>query len=133
MADNFGVEIDGARDLVRLIGAFDVAARKDIGRANKQIGQRIIDKAFPKPTEVGAGPGAKPRASASTTVLQILAGGSHRHRRVQQWGKRYAPRQGRRPYIRKSAEQDLPAIERDYLDALAAAARRVGLTFTKKG
>lgn len=131
MADKFGVRIDGVRPLVRSIGALNATARKEIGQANKAIGQRIIDQAFPKPDSVGLGAGAKPRASANTTVLQIVAGGSHRKHRVQQWGKRYAPRLGQRPYIRRSAEQDMPRIEHDYLNALAAAAHRVGLTFRK--
>lgn len=131
MADQFGIRVDGVREVVRAIGKVDATYRKDIGKANKAAGQRIIDHAFPKPESVGAGAGATPRASANTTVLQIMAGGGHRHRRVQQWGRRYAPRQAKRPYIRKAAEQDMPRIEHDYLNTLAIACQRAGLLFRK--
>jgi hypothetical protein len=131
MADNLGVRIDGVRELVRAIGQVDATYRKDIGKANKAIGQRIIDDAFPKPDSVGTGAGAKPRASAVTTSLRIMAGGAHRHHHVQQWGKRYRPREAKRPYIRKAAENDMPRIEHDYLNTIAIACQRAGLAFRK--
>lgn len=131
MADDLGIRIDGVRELVRAIGKVDATYRKEIGQANKAVGQRIIDRAFPKPDSVGMGAGAKPRASARTTSLQIMAGGAHRKHRAQQWGKRYRAREAKRPYIRRAAEQDMPQIERDYLAALASAARRAGITFRK--
>jgi hypothetical protein len=82
---------------------------------------------------VGGGAGDKPRASATTTVLRIMAGGKHRTQAVQQWGKKYAPRDGvKRPYIRRSAEEDMPQIEDDYMDALLDIARKAGFG-TKKG
>lgn len=121
-------KIEGVRELVRAIGKIDPALRKELGQRNKAIGQRIIDKAFPKPEAVGAGAGAKPRASATTNVLRIIAGGSHRTRRVQVWGRRPVPRDGvKRPYIRRSAETDMPQIEKEYMDALLDVARKAGL------
>lgn len=141
MTDQFGVRIEGVRELVRAIGKVDATYRKDIGQANKAIGQRIIDAAFPKPVEVGSGPGARPRASANTTVLQIVAGGSWRagHEPVALWGRRgqrvgrsTSIRSAKRPYIHRAAEQQLPQAERDYLNILLISARRAGLT-TKKG
>lgn len=126
MTDRFGVKIDGVRELVRAIGKIDPKLRKELGQRNKAIGQRIIDKAFPKPESVGAGEGAKPRASATANVLRIIAGSSHRKLRVQQWGRRTVSRDVKRPYIRRSAEQDMPAIEKDYLDALLDVARSAG-------
>lgn len=126
------VQIEGVRELVRAIGSIDPALRKELGQRNKAIGQRIIDKAFPKPESVGAGAGAKPRASATTNVLRIMAGWSGRTKHVQQWGKRPTPRDGvKRPYIRRSAEQDMPQIEKDYLDALLDIARKAGLKTEK--
>jgi len=121
------VRVEGVRELVRAIAAVDPKLRKELGQRNKAIGQRIIDKAFPKPESVGAGQGAKPKASATTNVLRIVSGGAHRKHRVQQWGRRRVPREGiKRPYIRRSAEQDMPAIERDYMDALMDVARKAG-------
>lgn len=131
--DNFAVKIEGVRELVRAIGSIDPALRKELGQRNRAIGQRIIDRAFPTPTAVGAGGGAMPRASATTNVLRIIAGGSHRtgsieHRNKQQWGRRPKPRDGvKRPYIRRSAVEQMPSIERDYLDALLTVARKAGI------
>jgi len=129
MVDRRGfIETDGAVELVRAIGKIDPALRKELGQRNKAIGQRIIDRAFPKPESVGAGPGAKPRASAATNVLRIMAGGKHRTMHVEQWGKRVVSREGvKRPYIRASAEKQMPEIKRDYLSALLDVARQVGI------
>ncbi len=133
MADTPGVHVEGIPELVKAIGKIDPALRKELGQRNKAIGQRIIDKAFPKPESVGAGSGAKPRASATTNVLRIMAGGSHRDRAVQQWGKRVVSREGvKRPYIRRSAEEDMPHIEKEYLDALMDVARKAGLRTTTR-
>lgn len=128
---DFGVRLEGVRALVQQIGKFDLQVRKELGQANKGIGQRVIDRAYPTPKNVGAGAGAVPRASASTNVLKILAGGSHRAQPVQQWGVRYQPRDTERPYLARSAEEQMPWVEEEYLDALATAARKVGLTFRR--
>lgn len=133
MPDGMGVKIDGVRELVRAIGKVEPGLRKELGRRNRAIGERIIERAFPKPESVGAGAGSKPKASATANVLRILAGGSHRTRPVQQWGKRVVSREGvKRPYIRQAAEKDMPQIEKEYLDALLDVARKAGLE-TKKG
>lgn len=129
----FAVKLQGVRELTRAIAAVDPQLRKELGQANRQIGQRIIDKAFPKPEQVGAGAGARPRPSASANVLRILAGGSHRKLVPrEQWGARFVPRDADRPYIARSAELDMPRVERDYLDALAVAAGKAGLEFRKR-
>lgn len=121
------VKIDGIRELVRMIGKISPETRKELGQRNKSIGQGIIDKAFPKPTPVGEGAGAMPRASATTNVLRIIAGTSSRKSEVQQWGKRPKSRDGvERPYLRRSAEQQMPTIEKQYLDAVLDAASKVG-------
>jgi hypothetical protein len=129
MVDRRGfIETDGVVQLVRAIGKIEPALRKELGQRNKAIGQRIIDKAFPKPESVGAGAGAKPRASAATNVLRIIAGGKHRTKPVQQWGARVVPREGvKRPYIRESAVKEMPEIEKDYMDALLDVARKAGI------
>ena len=101
------------------------------GARNKEIGQRVIDNASPKPVQVGAGSGCVPRASANANVLQILAGGSWRDGHKDQWGPRWLPRNQHRPYLALAGEEDMPNIERDYLDALADVARTAGLWFVK--
>jgi hypothetical protein len=129
MGDDFGIRVEGVRELVRAIGAIDADVRKGIGQENKAIGQRVIDAAGPKPTAVGAGAGAVPRASASSTSVRIMAGGSWRADRRQVWGKRPKSRGGvERPYIRQAFEEKLPELEREYLEVLKRAARRVGIT-----
>jgi hypothetical protein len=127
------IEVDGVRDLIRALNKIDPALRKELGQRNKAIGQRIIDRSSPKPIPVGAGGGATPRASAAANVLRIMAGGTHRAKDVQQWGKRVVSRDGvKRPYIRRAAEDELPNVEREYLDAILDVARAAGLK-TKKG
>jgi hypothetical protein len=133
MADSFGVRVDGVRELVRAIGTIDPALRKELGRRNKGIGQNIIDRSYPKPLNVGGGLGAKPRASATTNVLRIISGTTTRKDHRQQWGRRFESRDGvKRPYIRRAAEELMPAVERAYMDALKSAAREAGLE-TREG
>lgn len=127
MAESFGIEVEGVRELVRAITKVSPELRKELGQRNKSIGQSVIDRAFPKPLNVGAGAGAKPRASATANVLRIMAGGSHRTSHAQQWGRRNAPRDDKRPYIRRAAVDQMPRIERDYIDALLEVARRAGI------
>lgn len=121
------VQIEGVRELTRALGKIDPELRKELGQRNKAIGQEIIDKAFPKPEKVGEGAGAMPRASATTNVLRIMAGYPGRSKEVQQWGKRPKSRDGvKRPYIRKSAEEQVPDATKKYLDAVLDIARRAG-------
>lgn len=131
--------IEGVRELVRAIGSIDPALRKELGQRNKAIGARIIAKSYPKPEGVGAGAGAVPRASATTNVLRIMAGGGHREsveidgekRWVMQWGKRVKERRAKRPYIRKAAEADMPNVIDDYLGALLEVANKAGIESEK--
>lgn len=128
MADRFGFRVEGVRDLTRALGQVEPELRKELGQKNKSLGQSIIDRSFPKPLNVGAGAGAKPRASATTNILRIMAGGSWRSDHAQPWGKRPKSRDGvKRPYLRRSAVAHMPEIERDYLDALLDVARKAGI------
>jgi hypothetical protein len=126
------VQFEGVRELVRAIGKMSKESRKELGQANKAIGQRIIDRAFPKPEKVGEGAGAMPRASAATNVLRIIAGTTTRKSEKQQWGRRYAPRDNKRPYIRRSAEQNMGDAAKEYLDALLDAAKKAGIQTEEK-
>jgi hypothetical protein len=125
-------QFEGVRELVRAIGKMSKESRKELGQANKAIGQRIIDRAFPKPENVGTGAGSVPRASATTNVLRIMAGTTTRESHRQQWGKRYAPRDNERPYIRRSAEQNMGDAAKEYLDALLDAAKKAGIRTEEK-
>ena len=117
---SFQVQLEGVRDLTRALAKIDPELRKELGRANKGIGERIIAKAWPKPTNVGTGAGARPRPSASANVLRIQAGGSWRANNVpeQAWGSRYAPRTSERPYLVRQMEVDMPHVESEYWDAV---------------
>jgi hypothetical protein len=126
------VQFEGVRELVRAIGKMSKESRKELGQANKAIGQRIIDRAFPKPEKVGEGAGAMPRASAATNVLRIIAGTTTRKSEKQQWGRRYPPRENKRPYIRRSAEQNMGDAAKEYLDALLDAAKKAGIQTEEK-
>lgn len=130
----YGVEVEGIRELTRALAKIDPALRKELGQRNKEIGERIVAKAWPKPTNVGAGAGARPRPSASANVLRIQAGGSWRAGAVPQasWGSRYAPRQSERPYLVRQMEVDLPHVEDEYFSAIReVAAKTAGLISTE--
>jgi hypothetical protein len=127
-----GIQVEGVRALVRDIRKIEPQLVKELGQRNKSIGQSIIDRAFPKPEKVGAGAGAMPRASATANVLRIMAGGSHRTEHRQQWGKTPQPRDVKRPYLRQAAVDQMPRVQREYLDALLEAARKSGIQ-AKKG
>ena len=131
---SFGVEVEGIRELTRAIAKIDPALRKELGQRNKDIGERIISKAWPKPTNVGTGAGARPRPSASANVLRIQAGGAWRAQAVPvaQWGNRLQPRDTDRPYLVRQMEVDLPHVEEEYFDAIReVAAKTAGLISTE--
>lgn len=129
---SWSVKLEGVRRLTRALALVDPLLRKELGRRNKDIGQRVIDNASPKPLRVGAGHGALPRASANANVLQIMAGGGHRDSHKEQWGPRWVPRDHHRPFIALAGERDMPQIEKDYLDAVHDVARKGGLRFEKR-
>ncbi len=123
------VQILGVRELTAALARLGPQWVAEIGATNRRLGQEIIDVAFPKPLAVGAGSGATPRPSASRNVLQIRAGGSWRaaHVPVQQWGRRWAPRDVARPYILRAAKDKLPVVQEEYLRKLLELARRAGI------
>ena len=130
----FGVRVEGVRELTRALAKIDPDLRKELGRRNKEIGERIVAKAWPKPTNVGTGAGARPRPSASANVLRIQAGGSWRAQHVPQqaWGSRYQARTTERPYLVRQMEVDLPHVEEEYFDAIReVVAKAAGLTSTE--
>lgn len=127
MAEALGVRIEGVRELTFLLARLQAELPLELGRRNKALGTKIIEAAFPKPTSVGAGAGATPRASASRNVLQIYAGGSWRKHHVQQWGRQVTPRESARPYILQAGQRLMPEIEKEYVDGLVAVALSAGL------
>jgi hypothetical protein len=126
------IRVEGVREVIRAIGKVEPGLKKELGQRNKAIGARIIERSYPKPLNVGAGLGAKPRPSAAANVLRIIAGGSHRTRRAQQWGRRNVPRDIKRPFIRLAAEKDIGRIASDYLNAVLEVARKAGIK-TRRG
>lgn len=129
MARPWEVRIDGVRELTRKIAAVEPAFIAEMQRTNRSLGERIIARAVPKPTAVGAGRGAVPRPSASRNVLRIMAGGSHRARHVpvMQWGERPVPRTTGRPFIAGAAAAEIPRIQAEWLDTLLRLASGAGV------
>jgi hypothetical protein len=129
----YGVRVDGVRELTRAFAKIDPELRKELGRRNKDIGERIVSKAWPKPTNVGTGSGARPRPSASANVLRIQAGGSWRAGAVPvaSWGSRYAPREAERPYLVRQMEVDLPHVEAEYFAAIQEVTHKVAGLISK--
>lgn len=116
------IEVDGLAELKRAIrGAKGKELRKEMGKANKAIGKRVIQRMRPLPKTVGAGRGSdvRPRARADGVVL--ATGGSHREHHFQQWGVRFVERDTKRPYILESALKQRRQIEEEYLEGLEQA------------
>jgi hypothetical protein len=123
------VQVLGARELSQAIGRLNPAVRKELGQANKGIGAKAIARAYPKPESSGAGAGAKPRPSASSFQVRIAAGSGKRKSHREQWGVRWAPRSQKRAFLLRAFRDELPTIEKEYIDAIDHAAAAVGLTF----
>lgn len=138
MLGDQGIRVEGVRELTRALnraGSKDLT--KEMGQANKRIGQTIISRLSPKPVTVGRGAGAKVRPSASARLVQLRAGGAHRNdpENRERWGRapgssapaiaavpwgRVPPksRSSRRPTIVGTALKVFPRIEDEYLNAM---------------
>lgn len=130
MAREWEVRILGVRELTRRIAAVEPLFLAQLPRKNRTLGERIIARAGPKPTAVGAGRGAVPRPSASRNVLRIMAGGAHRAGAVpvRQWGLQVVPRQTPRPFLTRAAAEEIPRIQAEWLDTLLRIASRAGVS-----
>lgn len=130
MPDVGPIKIEGIRELTRAIDRVNHDLVLEIQRRNKELGERIIRSAVPRPLNVGSGPGAVPRPSASRNVLRIMAGGSWRtHWPAQPWGRIQSPRrENPRPYIWEAGARQIQWAMERYLEGLLDAARRAGLT-----
>lgn len=130
MAREWEVRILGVRELTRRIAAVEPRLIAEMQATGRALGERIIARAAPKPTAVGAGRGAVPRPSASRNVLRIMAGGAHRAGAVpvRQWGLQVVPRQTPRPFLARAAAEEIPRIQAEWLDALLRLASRAGVS-----
>jgi hypothetical protein len=131
MAGGFGeIRVEGLKEFQQAVrratgGALD----KQLGQANKSIGQLVISRLAPSPNvaAVGEGAGAAVRASAAKREVLLRVGGAHRAGRSpqMQWGKKPGPMAFRqrppRPYIRETVEQNRDAIEQAWLKAISQA------------
>lgn len=124
------VELEGYDEVRRAIRhAEDRELPKRLGQAHKDIGQKVIDLLSPPPVPeaVGEGAGATVRPSASKREVLLRVGGKHRAAAapMAQWGKKRVLLRGRkapeRPYIRQTAEDNRPYIEREFLEAVTRA------------
>jgi hypothetical protein len=131
MAGKFGaIEVEGLKEFQRAVRfAADTGLTKELGQANKKIGQLVVDRLSPRPdpAAVGTGAGATVRPSATRREVLLRVGGKHREGRtpIMQWGRRPGPspfgRRPKRPYIRWTVERHRQEIEREWLKAVAKA------------
>jgi hypothetical protein len=128
MAEAWQVRIDGVRELTRAVARIHPEFIRELQDYNRRLGERIIAAAMPKPLNVGAGRGALPRPSASRNVVKVMAGGSFRRLRVQQWGPKFVPRAQPRPFLAAAAAAEIPRVQEDYLRMLLGIAARSGLS-----
>ena len=103
---------------------------REMGQVHKSIGEMVIARLGGRSTGVGAGRGEAIRPSAATREVLLRVGGSHRRRRVRQWGRTQVWPGGSapaRPYLIQAARDIAPQIEEAYLDGIRSVARRAGL------
>lgn len=124
------IEVEGLKEFQRASRrAVDSELPKRLGRAHKHIGQLVIARLQPRPNAaaVGVGGGSSVRPSASKREVLLRVGGAHRknHSPRMQWGKRpgrSADQQStKRPYIRKTIEDNRDEIGTEYLKAISGA------------
>lgn len=118
------LHIEGKRELDRTLKAWGgKEGRKELGQVHKTIGGMVIDQAGGADSGVGSGAGSKLRPSAATREVTIRAGGKHRSRKVQQWGKTPVMPHPFRPNIVGAAEQIKDRISDAYLDGVESVLR----------
>lgn len=122
------LQIEGVRELNRLlkqVGGKEL--QKELGQVHKRIGEMVISRLGGAATGVGTGAGSTIRPSAVTREVVLRVGGSHRSKRVQQWGKRPIMPHPHRPHLIGAANEIQDQIEEAYLSGVDAIVRRVGL------
>lgn len=123
------IEVEGLKEFNQAVRqAKDKALDKRIGQANKKIGELVISRLAPalNPAAVGAGRGAKPRASASKREVLLRVGGAHRaagpHTNMQPWGAKRVTPVGKsapaRSFIQGTAEAQFGEISAAWMDAI---------------
>ena len=120
------IEVEGYKEFQRDLKQAMGKLPKSLGEAHRNVGKFVIDNLEPRPdtAAVGAGAGAKVRASATKREVLLRAGyGGRTHTPMQQWGKRDVTpfRSGTppRPYILKTAldrEQEVRELLLDELE-----------------
>lgn len=123
------VEVEGLKEFnqaVRQIKSRELD--RQMGQANKRIGELVISRLrpAPDPAAIGVGKGAAVRPSASKREVQLRVGGAHRasgeHTKKQPWGaRRVVPvgtPVGPRPFIQGTAERNFDDIADAWMDAV---------------
>lgn len=121
------IAVDGLKELLATVrAAKDGALRREMGQANKGIGELVVSKLQPRPdpAAVGAGKGAAVRPSASVRDVILRVGGAHRRNPPQAlWGARAVSSRRRarplRPYIKQTAADHMDEISDAWLHAIA--------------
>lgn len=127
MASSY-IEVEGLKEFQRAVRqAKDKDLNRNLGQANKQVGELVIRRLSPKsdPKAVGVGRGASARSSASKREVLLRVGGAHRssgvHTRKQPWGAKRVVRPGiptpDRPYIQKTADDNFDDIGNAWMKA----------------
>lgn len=122
------LRVEGIPQLQRVLKAIGKEAHDELGQLHKEIGRKWIGWLGGPDSGVGAGAGSRYRASATKRDVLLRVGGSHRSKRVEQWGKRRKPERGRRPLVIGAAEGRHDEITDMYLDGIERIIRRHGMT-----
>lgn len=126
------IEVEGLREFNKAIRQWkSKELNRELGQANKKIGQMVIDRLSPSPNPaaIGMGRGATVRASASKREVLLRVGGGHRaagpFTNMQPWGAKRGTPVGqptpKRPHIQGTAEMNLGEIEEAWMDAVMEA------------
>lgn len=127
MGGMFGIQMDPRRVQGALLNLKDKNLSKEIGQANKRVGQYAIR--LLNPTGVGEGRGANIRPSATKREVLLRVGHSGRSVRAQQWGSRQVWPGGEaphRPYIVETLRRNEREILRIYREELDTAIKSAG-------
>lgn len=123
------VNVEGVPELRRL---FRDAAKSGVPlsmkRTNKAIGELVIQRARPRLPVVAGDYAASLRASNTSWVAQVRAGGKRKapHAPLIHWGTRYRPSMPARPQIVEAAVELIPRIEDMYLNGVEKELQKIG-------
>lgn len=123
------IQVDGVWQLARDFRRAGANLNPELGKEHRRIGEKVIGRAKPR-----APRGPEPfhvadtmRASANARQAIVRMGGARRgpYAPIIHWGSGYRPHNQANPFIAETVRDMRDELERDYLDAVDRAVRRI--------